>query len=130
MLKTIAAVSENWGIGKNGDLLFSLPTDMKFFRQTTAGGVVIMGRKTLESWANDNGMKLKPSGMVVTPDVGYLHELDVQGNEALKIAMAQPGGAPWFMNGYRKIGTAVSHKALTEQMRTTCYVITPMIGDR
>ena len=50
MLKSIAAVSENWGIGKDGDLLFSLPADMKFFRQTTAGGVVIMGRKTLESF--------------------------------------------------------------------------------
>lgn len=33
----IACVDENWGIGKNGDLLFSIKGDMKFFRETTLG---------------------------------------------------------------------------------------------
>ena len=36
-MKTIVAVDKCWGIGKNNDLLFSLPEDMKFFRQTTSG---------------------------------------------------------------------------------------------
>lgn len=49
-MKAIAAVSENWGIGKGNALLFSIPEDMKFFRTQTAGSVVIMGRKTLESF--------------------------------------------------------------------------------
>ncbi len=48
----IAHASSNWGIGKNNDLMFRLPLDMKFFRETTTGGVVIMGRKTLESFPN------------------------------------------------------------------------------
>ncbi len=48
----IAHASENWGIGKNNSLMFKLPLDMKFFRETTSGGVVIMGRKTLESFPN------------------------------------------------------------------------------
>jgi len=45
----IVAVGENWGIGKNNDLLFSLPSDMKFFRETTLGKVVIMGDRTYMS---------------------------------------------------------------------------------
>ncbi len=47
-----AHASKNWGIGKNGDLMFRLPQDMKFFRETTQNSVVIMGRKTLESFPN------------------------------------------------------------------------------
>ncbi len=45
----IVCVDKNWGIGKGGDLLFSLPSDMKFFRETTSGKTVVMGRKTLLS---------------------------------------------------------------------------------
>ena len=41
MIKAIVCVDENWGIGKDNDLLFSLPTDMKFFRQTTLGKTVV-----------------------------------------------------------------------------------------
>ncbi len=49
ILTAIAAVSSSWGIGKNGDLLFNIPEDKKFFRRTTLNHTVIMGRKTLES---------------------------------------------------------------------------------
>ena len=73
MLKSIAAVSENWGIGKDGDLLFSLPTDMKFFRQTTAGGVVIMGRRTLESFPGGRPLP-KRVNIVMTRDPDYAPE--------------------------------------------------------
>ncbi len=43
------AASENNVIGKNNQLLWSLPNDMKFFKNTTWGFPVIMGRKTYES---------------------------------------------------------------------------------
>ena len=56
-MKTIVAVDQCWGIGKNNDLLFSLPEDMKFFRQTTMGSVVVLGRKTLSGFPN--GLPLK-----------------------------------------------------------------------
>ena len=46
----IVAVDEKWGIGRNNSLLFSVPEDMKFFRQTTTGKTIIVGRKTLESF--------------------------------------------------------------------------------
>ena len=48
-MKAIVAVDKNWGIGKNNDLLFSIPEDMKFFRDTTIGHSIVMGRKTFES---------------------------------------------------------------------------------
>ena len=45
----VVAVSENNVIGKNNQLLWNLPNDMKFFKNTTWGMPVIMGRKTFES---------------------------------------------------------------------------------
>ena len=49
MISLVVAVSENNAIGKNNQLLWHLPNDLKFFKNTTWGGVVIMGRKTFES---------------------------------------------------------------------------------
>lgn len=46
----IAAVDENWGIGFQNQLLFHFREDMKLFRKRTLGNVIIMGRKTLESF--------------------------------------------------------------------------------
>jgi dihydrofolate reductase len=48
-LALIAAVARNGAIGKDNQLLWHLPEDMKFFRETTRGATVIMGRKTWES---------------------------------------------------------------------------------
>lgn len=48
-MKAIVAIDENFGIGKNGNLLLHNKEDMKFFKQTTMGHPVIMGRKTFES---------------------------------------------------------------------------------
>lgn len=45
----IVSVDQNWGIGKQNDLLFSIREDMRFFKNTTMGGTVIMGDKTLLS---------------------------------------------------------------------------------
>lgn len=56
-MKAIVAVDKRWGIGKNNDLLFSIPEDMKFFRQTTLGKVVVMGANTLRSFPNGNPLK-------------------------------------------------------------------------
>jgi len=45
----IVAMDLDKGIGKNNDLMWHLPADMKFFRETTTGHIVIMGRKNYES---------------------------------------------------------------------------------
>ena len=49
MISAIVAVDENWGIGFNGELLEKIPEDIKYFKETTAGHVVVMGSKTWDS---------------------------------------------------------------------------------
>ncbi len=46
----IAAVDKNWAIGKDGKLLFHIKEDMKQFREHTEGNIIVMGRKTLETF--------------------------------------------------------------------------------
>jgi dihydrofolate reductase len=50
IISLIAAASENNVIGKNNQLLWNLPNDMKFFKNTTWGMPVIMGRKTFDTF--------------------------------------------------------------------------------
>ena len=69
-MKAIVAADRNWGIGYQNRLLVSIPSDMKFFRQTTTGHVVVMGRKTLESFPN--GLPLKNrTNIVLTANKDY-----------------------------------------------------------
>lgn len=69
-MNLIVAVDENWGIGKDNKLLVSIPADMKFFRETTTGKVVVMGRKTLESFPG--GLPLKNrTNIVLTHNLSY-----------------------------------------------------------
>ena len=49
-MNLIAAADRNWGIGKDGELLKRISRDMKFFSSKTTGQVIVMGRKTLESF--------------------------------------------------------------------------------
>lgn len=56
-MKSIVAVDKHWGIGKNNDLLFDLPTDMKFFRDMTLNKVIVMGSNTLKSFPGGNPLK-------------------------------------------------------------------------
>lgn len=69
-MNLIAAVDKNWAIGKNNQLLVRIPMDQKFFRETTTGKVVVMGRKTLESFPN--GLPLKNrTNIVLTRNESY-----------------------------------------------------------
>lgn len=49
-MQCIVAVDRNWGIGYKNQLLVSIPADMRFFKETTTGKVVVMGKNTLESF--------------------------------------------------------------------------------
>ena len=62
-MKLIAAVDKNWAIGYKNQLLVSIPSDMKQFRQKTTGHIVVMGRKTLESFPG--GLPLKNRRTIV-----------------------------------------------------------------
>ncbi len=72
-MNLIVAVSRNWGIGKDNDLLFNIPTDMKFFRSTTLDKVVVMGRKTLESFPNAKPLP-KRTNIVLSRNTDYSPE--------------------------------------------------------
>lgn len=69
-MNLIAAVDQNWAIGNKNQLLVKIPADQKFFRETTTGKIVVMGRKTLESFPN--GLPLKNrTNIVLTRDKKY-----------------------------------------------------------
>ena len=102
-MELIVAVSKNWGIGKNGDLLFSIPEDMKFFRTSTQGKTVVMGRKTLASLPGGRPLKnrrnivltrdadLQVEGALVchTPDEVRAAVADVPGDQVMVMGGAQ-----------------------------------------
>lgn len=72
-MNLIAAVDKNWAIGYQNKLLTSIPEDMKFFRQTTTGKVVVMGRKTLESFPGKKPLKNR-TNIVLTKNPSYQAE--------------------------------------------------------
>ncbi len=51
-MKAIVVVDKNWNIGKDGGLLVHLPGDLRYFKEKTVGNVIVIGRKTLESFPN------------------------------------------------------------------------------
>lgn len=57
MIRAILHADRNWGIGRNNSLMFSLPKDMKFFRETTSGKTVVMGGNTLRSFPGGKPLK-------------------------------------------------------------------------
>ena len=56
-MKAIFHADRAWGIGKQNALMFSLPKDMQFFRETTRGKVVVMGLNTLRSFPGGRPLK-------------------------------------------------------------------------
>ncbi|MBR2870198.1 MAG: dihydrofolate reductase [Clostridia bacterium] len=88
-MKAIVAVDRKWGIGKKNDLLFSLPEDMKYFREKTAGKTVCMGYNTLLSFPNSKPLKnrvnivLAPEG-VTRDDCTVVYTLEQLSKELKK----------------------------------------------
>ena len=79
-MRAIFHADRAWGIGKANGLMFSLPKDMKFFRETTKGKVVVMGLNTLKSFPNGKPLKNRIN-IVLSPDrvdedVITVHSLD------------------------------------------------------
>lgn len=69
-MNIIVAVDKNWAIGNRGDLLIRIPNDHKHFREETTGKVVVLGRRTLETFPQ--GMPLKNrTNIILTHDTEY-----------------------------------------------------------
>ena len=70
MFSIVACIGKNRELGKKGELVFHIKDDMKFFRETTTGKVVVMGRKTLESFPNSKPLPNRVN-IVLTRDAKY-----------------------------------------------------------
>ncbi len=73
MIISILSVDKNYGIGKNNGLLFHLPLDMKFFRETTKGHTVFMGENTLLSFPNSKPLPNRKN-VVLSQDPTHNYE--------------------------------------------------------
>ena len=93
VVSLIVAVSENKVIGKDNDLVWHLPTDMMFFKETTKGHFVIMGRRNYESIPHKYRPLPKRTNVIVTRQDDYEAEgcLIVNSIEEA-IALAQKAG--------------------------------------
>ena len=64
-MNVIVAVDKNWAIGKDNDLLISIPEDMKHFKDKTLHNIVVMGQNTLDSLPNGKPLP-KRTNVVLT----------------------------------------------------------------
>ena len=96
MITAIVHVDKQWGIGKGNDMMFSLPKDMKFFRETTMGNTVVMGGNTLRSFPNQKPLKnrvnivlsrgqVRDDCIIVRSYEELKNELKTRGNEEIFI---------------------------------------------
>lgn len=72
-LRAIAAVTNEWGIGKDGSLVTHIKADMRHFVACTTGNTVIMGRKTLDSFPGGKPLKNRRN-IVLTRDESFERE--------------------------------------------------------
>lgn len=69
-MNLIVAVDNNWAIGNKNELLIRIPNDHKHFREETTGKVVVLGRKTLETFPQ--GLPLKNrTNIILSSDPDY-----------------------------------------------------------
>ena len=98
----IVAVSENGVIGKNNDLIWHLPNDMRFFKETTMGHHVIMGRKNFESIPHKYSPLPNRTNVVITRQTDYTAEGCVVVNSveaAIEIAKQNGDKEPFIIGG-------------------------------
>ena len=120
MISIIVAVANNLAIGKNNDLLWHLPEDMKFFKETTKGHCIITGRKNYFSIPERFRPLPNRTNIVVTRD----EELKLEGAivvnsipKAIEIAKKEEGEEVFIIGGgeiYKQSLTFVDRIYITE----------------
>jgi dihydrofolate reductase len=98
----IVAAAENGVIGKDNDLIWHLPNDMKFFKETTLEHHVIMGRKNFESIPHKYRPLPNRTNIVITRQSGYKAEGCIVVNSveaALEIAKENEDKEPFIIGG-------------------------------
>jgi dihydrofolate reductase len=102
-ISLIVAIAENHVIGKDNDLIWFLPKDLKYFKDTTAGHHVIMGRKNYYSIPD----KFRPlpgrTNIVVTRQKDIIHDEGVivvnSVEEGIKVALEAGDNEPFIIGG-------------------------------
>lgn len=100
-MNCIVVVDQNWAIGHEGGLLFSLPTDMKRFRSLTIDGTVILGRKTLDTFPGGKPLP-KRRNIVITRNVDFDREgaeIVTSPQAALALAEGTEDDKLWVIGG-------------------------------
>ena len=100
-MNAIVVVDQNWAIGRDGGLLFSLPTDMKHFRSLTLDGTVILGRKTLDSFPGGRPLPRRRN-IVITRNVDFDREgIEVvpSPQAALELTAGERDDTLWVIGG-------------------------------
>lgn len=69
-MNAIVVVDNNWAIGRNGALLVHLPGDLKYYKEKTTGNVIVVGRKTLESFPGGKPLPNR-TNIVITRNPDY-----------------------------------------------------------
>ncbi len=119
----IAAIDEKRGLGKNNDLLFKIPEDMKRLREITTGHPLVMGRRTFESLG-----RLLPnrSHIVMTRDTEKIKEIPydpdaivISLEDGIEIAKKSPGGEEIFIFGGGQVFKEAIEKSLVDRLYLT-----------
>lgn len=98
-LKAIVAVTNDWGIGKDGGLVTSIKADMRHFVACTLGSTIIMGRKTLESFPHQRPLKDRRN-IVLTRDEAYAPEgVEVVHSIAEALEAIKNDAEAWVIGG-------------------------------
>lgn len=136
----VVAISQNHAIGKDNQLPWHLSADLQHFKQLTAGGIVMMGRKTFESM----GSKPLPhrTNIVVTgdetyqerfPNITVVNSLDEAMATASRLAQAKQLDTVWVIGGERMFTESlpladrleITHVATRIDNATTLYPAIP-----
>ena len=111
-MKVIAAVDENWAIGRNGDQLIYISEDLKHFKALTTGHPVILGRKTLATFPGGRPLKGRRN-LILSRDPGFAPPEAEVFSSLEELLAAAPQDA--FVIG----GASVNH-ALLDRCDTAC----------
>ena len=131
-MNLIVAADENWAIGNKNELLVRIPADQKFFRETTMGKVVVMGRKTLETFPNGlplmgrtnivltHDKKFRVPGTLIVHDMEELHEeLEKYNSEDIYVI----GGESVYRSSSMNVMWRMSQKSILHTMRMHIFRI-------
>lgn len=105
-MKAIVVADKRWGIGKNNDLLFRLPIDMKHFRKNTLGKVIVMGKNTYNSFPS-GALPHRVNVVLDNSDKVYTDAVKVRSvDEMLKVVSQYPSDDVFVVGGasvYRQL---------------------------